>query len=273
MVIIALETTGKYGSVAVINEKGEVTTASTEEELQHLQGLLPLATEVLGENHLTIEDVDAVACSVGPGSFTGIRVGVATARAWGQMLNIPCIPVSSLEGLAMRAMEDLDRRTEEAGGDLGQVIPGASNGVLIVTAINARRGQNYAALWNYSKQGVQFVSREKQWMILPLIEKAKKKAGAWPIYWTGDGVDAYGEELAALAGEHTLILAPEEYRYPTARTVAKVGWIKAQTPLSGSQPMLIPYERIFPNYLRKSEAEMKLEEGSLSKKIGTAAWK
>ena len=94
--ILALETTGKYGSAAVIREDGRVFCASSETEMNHLKDIITISDEAVRMAGIGKKDLTHVAASVGPGSFTGIRIGVTTARTLGQMLGIPCVSVSSL---------------------------------------------------------------------------------------------------------------------------------------------------------------------------------
>src|SRR5659263_433941 len=97
MYILAIETTGAAASVALINEKGVVTSEATAERLNHLQNLMLMTEKLLGNSKLSIGDVSCIGVSEGPGSFTGIRIGVSTARALSQALNIPIISVPTLK--------------------------------------------------------------------------------------------------------------------------------------------------------------------------------
>ena len=97
MYILAIETTGPFCSVALVNDEGLFMEKSSEEEMNHLQGLLPLTQQLLDEAGVEKTQLTHVAASVGPGSFTGIRIGVSTARALGQALNLPLVAVPTLE--------------------------------------------------------------------------------------------------------------------------------------------------------------------------------
>ena len=102
MKVLAIETTGKYGSASVIDDDGRVFSASSSEEMNHLRGMITLIDEAVREAGITKDELTHVAASVGPGSFTGIRIGVTTARIMSQMLEVPCIAVSTLEAMAVR---------------------------------------------------------------------------------------------------------------------------------------------------------------------------
>ena len=105
MKILAIETTGRYGSAAVIDGEGHVFSAVSTEEMNHLKGMIGLIDEAISKAGTDKSGLTHIAASIGPGSFTGIRIGVTTARVMAQMLGVPCVAVSSLEGMACGAME------------------------------------------------------------------------------------------------------------------------------------------------------------------------
>lgn len=258
--ILALETTGKYGSAAVIREDGSVYCASSETEMNHLKDIISISDEAVRKAGITRKDLTHVAASAGPGSFTGIRIGVTTARTLGQMLGIPCIAVSSLEAMACRVLSTA-----------------ISEGAVYVAAIiNARRHQTYAGVWTAAATSDSatrsLVSElpEKQYMIEDLLAEMTARAaenGAG-VFFTGDGIDAYRdiiEDAFALKGiSNLLILADEGIRYQQADTVAEIALSKAE------RGEILSYNELLPEYMRLSEAEQRLKEGTLSDKIRKA---
>ena len=99
MNILAIDTSTKKASVGLkINDF--VTYKNIDNEITHSEKLLPLVDDTLNENNLKIKDIDYLACSIGPGSFTGIRIGIATVKAFAKVLNIPVFSASSLDILA-----------------------------------------------------------------------------------------------------------------------------------------------------------------------------
>ena len=243
MYILSIETTGKYGSVALIDSDGNITSKNSNEEMNHLKDIMFLADECLKAKGIESTYIDAVAASIGPGSFTGIRIGVSTARGIAEMLNIPCISISSLEGMA--ALADAHVREEVR---------------FFAPIINARRGQLYGALFKKSGAKYEAVLSEKQYMIDEFLEELKKiDAVEKQIIFIGDGIDAYEEEIRE-AGEYRL--ADEDWRYQDAASVTKLALQNYES------SNIISYDELLPNYMRKSEAEMRLESGTLSNKIG-----
>lgn len=255
--ILALETTGKYGSAAVISEDGMVHCASSGTEMNHLKDIITISDEAVRMAGITKEDLTHVAASAGPGSFTGIRIGVTTARTLGQMLGIPCIAVSSLEAMARRV--------------LGIAI--SEDALYVAAIINARRHQTYAGVWqaeytsDYEMQCLNEELPEKQYMIEELLETMTEKAAktGGKVFFTGDGIDAYAEiikeafEKKGIPG--LMVFADEKVRYQSAETVAEIALVKA------GRNETLSYDELLPEYMRLSEAEQRLREGTLSDKI------
>ena len=268
MKILAIETTGKYGSASVINEAGDVFSAISTEEMNHLKGMMILIDEAIREAGIDKRELTHIAASVGPGSFTGIRIGVVTARVMAQMLDLPCIAVSSLEAMGERVLDDAI----------------AKNALYVVPVINARRHQTYAGVWeaqftsDYEHQTLSPVMEEKQYMIEDLLEALSAKIAELEakasgrvqslksmlgnaIYFTGDGIDAYREIIENSLPEGVYTFAAEELRYQHAESVAKIALRKAKA------GKVLGYNELMPEYMRLAEAEQRLKAGTLSDRI------
>lgn len=100
MKIIAIDTASSACSAAVADEKGIIAHFECASGKPHSLDFLPGVAAMLEEAGLQLSDMDAVAVTIGPGSFTGIRIGLATAKAWGQALHMPIIPVITLDALS-----------------------------------------------------------------------------------------------------------------------------------------------------------------------------
>ena len=237
MYILAIETTGAFASVALARD-GEITSKTYgSDRFSHLQNLAPQIEEVLkeGDGHpLLISDMDAIAVSRGPGSFTGIRIGVSTARGLAQVTGITCVPVSSLEALTMKGA---------AGTD--------SEGVLFCPILDARRGQVYGGGYviedGYPAEKV----KAGPYTIEELMEELSpyKK-----VYFLGDGIDAYTDRIEECRVGGGIGYAPEDVRYQDAVYVAKL----AEKLLRHGRKC--SYEELRPEYMRMAEAERKLKE-------------
>lgn len=261
MNILAIETTGKYGSAAVIDGHGDVAMVRSFGELEHLTEIIELVADSITDAEIGKEDLTHIAASIGPGSFTGIRIGVTVARTIGQALDLPCIAVSSLHGLYVLATES----------DRFVMANSARDPAYVCTIINARRHQVYGALWRDGEA----VLPERQYMIEEILDETaglfRDHCGEPALIFTGDGVDAYGDIISEwmddvrgdgiIAGSCDII--DEDHRYQRADAVARVALARSMR--------TVTYEELVPEYFRKSEAEMRLEEGTLSRKTTYSA--
>ena len=254
MKVLAIETTGKYGSASVIDNGGHVFSASSSEEMNHLRGMITLIDEAIHEAGITKDELTHVAASVGPGSFTGIRIGVTTARIMSQMLDIPCIAVSTLEAMAVRALD----KAISAGA------------LYVVPVINARRHQTYAGVYeavftsDCEHQSAIPVMEEKQYMIEDLLSELQTRmaehSGA-VAFFTGDGIDAYADIIKSTMTEGSYVFADEDLRYQHAEAVARIALGKA------AAGETLTYNGLMPEYMRLAEAEQRLRAGTLSDRI------
>lgn len=268
MNILAIETTGKYGSASVINEAGEVFSAISTEEMNHLKGMMILIDEAIREAGIDKSELTHIAASVGPGSFTGIRIGVVTARVMAQMLGLPCVSVSSLEAMAERVLD-----AAVSAGSL-----------YVVPVINARRHQTYAGVWeaeftsDYGHKALCLVMEEKQYMIEELLAELSSKIAKLEaeasgraqslkdllgsaVFFTGDGIDAYMEIIESSLPEGIYAFAGEDLRYQHAESVARIALRKAKA------GKVLGYNELMPEYMRLAEAEQRLKAGTLSDRI------
>ena len=224
MKILAFETSAKAASVALM-DKGKLLGESYQNTgLTHSQTLMVMAEDLLKTCNLTVKDVDAVAVAAGPGSFTGVRIGVAAAKgfAWGGEL--PCYGVSTLEAMAL-----------SLGVYQGYVIP----------AMDARRSQVYTAIFRADQGNL---TRLEEDMAISLEElKEKIKNFEEPVFLVGDGaVLCYNTLLEEVPG---LILPPEHRMHQRAAGVALAAQAMADAGDPGNAAELTP------NYLRLSQAE------------------
>lgn len=252
MYILAIETTGPLGSVAVIDDRGNCTLKVSAQEMNHLKDLMPMSQQILDENHIAKSDLSAVAASIGPGSFTGIRIGVSTARAIAQALDLPAVSVPTLDMFKQKC----------------------DGSALIAPIFNARRGQVYGAVFDEDGADIlpsgPYLLTEVFTAIEAHLEDLRDglpcgMLQASTVKFYGDGVDAYGQELEEfkekvlrLAGCR-ILMAPKEERYQDAVMTAKAALTKYKNDET------ISFQQLLPDYMRVTEAEQKLKDGSLAK--------
>jgi tRNA threonylcarbamoyladenosine biosynthesis protein TsaB len=173
MNILAIETTGAEASVALVNEKEEVFMEASDQKMNHLQNLMPMVDILLEKRGMSIDDLDYIAVSEGPGSFTGIRIGVSSARALAQALELETIGVPTLKTFLYNSPE--------------------YRGV-ICPIFDARRSQVYGGAYQWTEDGCfREVVPGGAYYLADLLEKLE--AAADEITFFGDGIAAYGEQI------------------------------------------------------------------------------
>ena len=230
MLILAFETSAKAASVALHDGKKLLGESYQDTGLTHSQTLMVMAEDLLKQCGKTAGDVTAVAVAEGPGSFTGVRIGVAAAKgfAWGGELS--CYGVSTLEAMA-----------KSLGIYQGYVCP----------VMDARRSQVYNALFYVNCGEYTRIREDRAISLQDLGEDAKNLQE--PIFLVGDGsVLCYNSLLKDVPN---LVLPPEHRQHQRATGVALVAAQKIAAGEVGAGKALTP------NYLRLSQAEReKLEK-------------
>ena len=224
MLILAFETSAKAASVALLEETRLLGESYQNTGLTHSQTLMVMAQDLLKQCGKTVSDLTAVAVAAGPGSFTGVRIGVAAAKglSWGG--EIPCYGVSTLEAMAVSL--------------------GAYDGH-VCACMDARRNQVYNAIFRADGAAPLRLTEDRAIALKDLKHELAQLDG--PIYLVGDGA---GLTYAALAPEiPNLILPPEHRIHQRATGVALLAAEKISAGETGNGNTLSP------NYLRLSQAE------------------
>ena len=224
MRILAFETSAKAGSVALFDGQTLVAESYQNTGLTHSQTVMPMAEEILKSCGLAPRDVDAVAVAAGPGSFTGVRIGVAAAKgfAWGG--EIPCYGVSTLEAMALQL--------------------GIQNG-FVLPVMDARRAQVYNALFQAQDGVLERICPDRAISLEDLGKEIKNLSE--PVFLVGDGsILCYNTLKETVPG---LVLPPEHRMHQRAAGVGLAALRMIAQGLPGDAGALEP------NYLRLSQAE------------------
>ena len=231
MLILAFETSAKAVSVALHDGQRLLAQSYQNTGLTHSQTLMCMARDLLNQCGVSVSEVDAVAVANGPGSFTGVRIGVAAAKgfAWGKQL--PCYGVSTLEAMA-----------HSLGIWQGYVCP----------VMDARRNQVYNALFYVNHGEITRVEADRAIALEDLGAQLKTLEG--PIFLVGDGSNLCHNRLGGVITN--LVLPPEHRIHQRATGVGLVAHKLSQAGESTDANGLSP------NYLRLSQAEReRLERG------------
>ena len=229
MLILAFETSAKAASVALLEDGKLLGESYQNTGLTHSQTLMVMAENLLSQCGKTVADVTAAAVAAGPGSFTGVRIGVAAAKgfAWGR--EIPCYGVSTLEAMAL-----------SLGVYQGYVCP----------CMDARRSQVYNALFYVNQGAVERVTEDRAISLAEL--GAELKSLKEPIFLVGDGSNLCYNTL--LESVPSLVLPPEHRMHQRASGVALAARKQVEVGDPGDANALTP------NYLRLSQAERERAE-------------
>lgn len=223
MKILALETSTLTGSVALLSEAcliGEITLSV---ELQHSERLLPAIDRLLHDAHVSLPDLDAMAVAQGPGSFTGLRVGIAAAQGLALAAGKPLVGVSSLEGLAMN----------------GSFFNG-----IVIPLFNAFRGEVYRGLYR-CESGI-LLALAPDGVSAP--DRLKEELGSFDgrFLLLGNGFSLVQEMLIQAFGAERILVPPLSQMLPRASHIG----VLALRKLSSTKGTC--FAPIVPTYLRKA---------------------
>ena len=225
MLILAFESSARAASVALVEDGRLISQYSQCSGLTHSRTLLPMAEDMLKNAELSLDKVDLFAVAHGPGSFTGVRIGVSTVKGLAWAANKPCVGVSTLEAMAWHGLA--------AGG-------------LVCPVMDARRSQVYNALFKVENGRPVRLCEDRPIALSQLAEELRTLNA--PAFLIGDGAELAEKYLREQAIPCTV--APENLRWQSAWGVAMAAMDK--TP--GSADALLPV------YLRLSQAERERQE-------------
>ncbi|MBS6860931.1 MAG: tRNA (adenosine(37)-N6)-threonylcarbamoyltransferase complex dimerization subunit type 1 TsaB [Hydrogeniiclostridium sp.] len=229
MRILALESTAVAGSVALLDEDKLLGEFFCNTKLTHSQTLMPMVEQLFSCTQTSLEDVDLFAVTAGPGSFTGVRIGVASVKGMAMALDKPCAGVSTLEAMAQNLT--------------------FLNGV-ICAVMDARCGQVYNALFRVS--GGELIRLTEDRAVSAAQAAADCEPLGGPLYLVGDGAAlCYArEEFRRLSP----VLLPEPLRFQRASGAAKAALAAFRRGETVSADQLAPI------YLRLPQAERELKK-------------
>lgn len=241
MRILALDSSGLVASVAVVEKNGEETCTVAEYTVNykktHSQTLLPMLDEIVKMTDLDLETIDAIAVAGGPGSFTGLRIGSATAKGLGLALGKPLIHIPTLEGLAFNLWG-----TER----------------IVCPIMDARRGQVYTGIYEFQNDTLQVLEDQMAVSIEELGERLKTYGR--PVIFLGDGVPVFRARLQDEIMEGCDIsFAPASMNRQRASSVASLAFRYYE---EGKTETAAEHQ---PDYLRVSQAERERAEREKAK--------
>lgn len=199
MKILALDSSGIVASAAVVEDDTLLAEYTVNYKKTHSQTLLPMLDEIVKMTELDMNTIDAIAVAAGPGSFTGLRIGSATAKGLGLALKKPLVAVPTVDALAYNLYD--------------------AQGV-ICPIMDARRNQVYTGIFRFEEH--KLVTVKSQWAgaVTDLLEELNQIGE--PVIFLGDGVPVFGEMIAAEL-KVPFSFAPSHVNKQRAAAVAALG--------------------------------------------------
>jgi len=228
MKILAIDTTGQTASAAIAEGDKLIAEFTLNYKLTHSQTIMPMIAEICEKSETSPKEVDYIACASGPGSFTGLRIGAATAKGLALALGKEIVPVPTLDALAYNVFE-----TDK----------------IICPIMDARRSQVYTAFYRWDNGKL---CRLTEMMAISIDEAIQLAEGyGQKVIFLGDGVPVHQEKLSLYSN---FIYAPAHCSLQRAASVAALAMVFAR---EGKAVVSNAFE---PIYLRKSQAEREREE-------------
>lgn len=226
MKYLTIDTTTKVTAVALAEDEKLIGEGFLHTAKTHSERIIPMLQQLLTAADWTLEELNMIGVVRGPGSFTGIRIGIATAQGLAQVLNIPLLSVISLDALAWAGKE----RSED-----------------IVPILDARKNEWYTAryAWNQGEESPQCLTLPRAMPTLQWLEYLRRLGR--PVCFVGDAITKARRSIEEVLGEQAVIL-PEYLGLPRGAYAVKAVWQKWQETAQG--------EQVEPYYIRFSEAEV-----------------
>ncbi len=226
MKILALDTTGLVASVALVDDEKTIAEFTTNYKKTHSQTIMPMIEQLKNMVELDLNSLDYIACASGPGSFTGLRIGAATAKGLAHGLDKKIIPVPTLDGLAYNLQESSS---------------------LVVPIMDARRNQVYSAIYeniNGFERISDYMACDISELLNMVIERDKN------AMFLGDGVPVFKEKITEYNAGFKF--APQCANMQRAACIGTLAFERINEAVKPNDFEII--------YLRKSQAERELEE-------------
>ncbi len=233
MKILSIECSAKPCSAAIICDGEIVASAFKNEGLTHSQTLLPMVEDILKNSNLTINDIDGFAVSSGPGSFTGIRIGISLIKGLAAPRNLPCVPISTLEAMAYNLID---------------------KNCIACAVMDARCNQLYNALFRIENGVITRLCEDRALLMEDLKEELSNFKEE--IIILGDGAEIFHK---IMSDAQNCTIADKESVFQNAKSVGYAALKHFENNNT------ITADKLLPSYLRlpQAERELKLKKENL----------
>lgn len=232
MIILAIDTSTNVASCAVMDDDKLLGESMVNSSVTHSQKLLPLISETLDRCKIDIEEIDVFAVANGPGSFTGLRIGVTTVNSLAQAVDKAVIGISTLEALAQNI---------------------STSEKLIVPLIDARRDRSFTAIYksDLAKQEIETILEPDVLEMTEILQALDKRQE--DIIFIGNGMDIYRDQIIDILDDRAYF-APVNLNIASASSLAAIAMKRAKDGQTQS------YFELVPDYLRETQAQREYDE-------------
>ncbi|MBI5639550.1 MAG: tRNA (adenosine(37)-N6)-threonylcarbamoyltransferase complex dimerization subunit type 1 TsaB [Nitrospirae bacterium] len=228
MKILSIETSTMLGGVAILDsESGLVAETRLNVKTTHSERLMAVIHQTLSQSDLRLCDIDAFAVAAGPGSFTGLRIGLSTAKGLCYATGKPLVTVPTLEAFALNF---------------------SFTKYPVCLMLDARKGEVYAALFSWEQAVFQRIMKDRSIRVEDLLPELNGK-----VLFAGEGTLLYRDKITVILGDRAVFASPEKM-VPSPANVALLGLARA---VKGE---VTDAGQAVPIYIRKSEAEVKWQQ-------------
>lgn len=208
MKILAIDTSSKICTVSILDDDNVLINLYNDDEKTHSVKLMPMVDEAFKKTNLSLKDINLLACCIGPGSFTGVRIGIATIKAFSDTTNIPVVGITSLESLAY----NIKSKT--------------SDSTLICSLIDAKHDNVYCGLYNFKENICNKLSifAENIETTLSKISSIVNRHNFSDILFVGDGSVSYKNIIEAKFNDKLIInFASDSENLQSSISIAHAG--------------------------------------------------
>lgn len=227
MKILGIDTSTKIATIAVIDEEKVLGEYTLNQEMSHSENLIPMIKELLNNLYIKIEDIDLYGVAIGPGSFTGLRIGVAAVKSLAHLFNKPIVGVSTLQGMAYNLPHN----------------------EIVIPMIDARRDRVYTGVYSWENGILKTIKADDVLEMEVLLDELKDYD---TIVVNGDGSILYKDRLI-----HNL----KDVKFSTkGQNICKATSICELALLKYNNGELDDFYTLAPEYLRETQAQRELNE-------------
>ena len=236
MKILSIDTASNVCGVSILDNTNLICNLDTNTGRTHSENLMPMINEAFIKTNLQLKDMDLIVCDIGPGSFTGIRIGVATTKAFQDSLSIPCVGISSLEALAYNVKNNLNEKD------------------VVCSIIDCKNDNCYFALFEMKNGSLETLiepQAESVESALAIIKSYIEDTLENPsITFVGDGSEVYNDEIKAVFKDAKFADSKDNILNSYSLALAGLDIFNSGMDI----------KEVLPLYLKKPQAQRQLEE-------------